>query len=101
MLEDVTVIKGHSALDESMMTGESLPAERSEGDTVIGATVNTTGSFTMRATKVGLWRRSARRIACARFLRGFSAPTNAESNYEISYRPQATIEPAERRRPRG
>lgn len=50
---DGTVIKGHSALDESMMTGESLPAERSEGDTVIGATVNTTGSFTMRATKVG------------------------------------------------
>ncbi len=44
---------GHSAVDESMVTGESIPAEKSVGDKVIGATLNKTGSFTFKATKVG------------------------------------------------
>jgi Cu+-exporting ATPase len=50
---DGVVISGHSSLDESMVTGESLPVEKGEGDTVIGATVNATGSFQFRATRVG------------------------------------------------
>jgi len=50
---DGTVIDGYSAVDESMITGESISVEKHKGDTVIGATINQTGSFTFRATKVG------------------------------------------------
>jgi len=50
---DGVVIEGHSSVDESMITGEPLPAEKSSGDKVTGATVNTTGSFVMRAERVG------------------------------------------------
>jgi Cu+-exporting ATPase len=47
------VEEGTSAVDESMITGESLPLEKKPGDRVIGATVNATGSFIMRAERVG------------------------------------------------
>ncbi len=50
---DGVVVKGSSFVDESMVTGESIPVEKREGDEVIGATINKTGSFTFRATKVG------------------------------------------------
>lgn len=50
---DGKVTEGGSYVDESMITGEPLPVEKREGDTVIGATLNTTGSFRMRAGKVG------------------------------------------------
>jgi Cu+-exporting ATPase len=50
---DGTVIGGGSAVDESMLTGESLPVEKAPGDTVIGATVNQTGMLRLRATHVG------------------------------------------------
>jgi len=50
---DGVITEGKSHIDESMITGEPLPVERSEGDEVIGATVNQTGVFTMRAEKVG------------------------------------------------
>ncbi len=50
---DGEIVKGSSAVDESMLTGESLPVEKKEGDSVIGATMNKTGSFEFRATKVG------------------------------------------------
>ncbi len=50
---DGVVHEGRSALDESMLTGESLPVEKGPGDAVIGATLNKTGSFVFRATKVG------------------------------------------------
>ncbi len=50
---DGVVIEGHSSVDESMITGEPLPAEKSSGDKVTGATVNTTGSFVMSAERVG------------------------------------------------
>ena len=50
---DGVVLEGHSAVDESMITGEPLPAEKTAGDKVTGATVNTTGSFVMRAERVG------------------------------------------------
>jgi Cu+-exporting ATPase len=50
---DGVVVEGHSAVDESMMTGEPVPVEKSPGDKVTGATVNTTGGFVMRAERVG------------------------------------------------
>ncbi|HEY3316660.1 MAG TPA: heavy metal translocating P-type ATPase [Bacillota bacterium] len=50
---DGVVREGHSSVDESMLTGESLPVEKSVGDEVIGATVNKTGAFKFEATKVG------------------------------------------------
>ncbi len=50
---DGVMTEGHSALDESMLTGESLPVDKTVGDAVIGATLNKTGSFVFRATKVG------------------------------------------------
>ena len=50
---DGEVIEGQSAVDESMITGESLPVSKKTGDEVIGATINKTGSFRFRATKVG------------------------------------------------
>jgi Cu+-exporting ATPase len=50
---DATVLSGQSAVDESMVTGESIPVTKHPGDTVIGATVNTTGSLRVRAAKVG------------------------------------------------
>lgn len=50
---DGEVVSGHSAVDESMLTGESVPVEVSPGDTVTGATINTSGSLTVRATRVG------------------------------------------------
>jgi Cu+-exporting ATPase len=50
---DGVVTRGTSAVDESMVTGESIPVEKSDGDTLIGATVNGTGSLLMRAEKVG------------------------------------------------
>jgi Cu2+-exporting ATPase len=50
---DGTVVKGTSSVDESMITGEPIPVEKTEGDRVTGGTVNGTGSFEMKALKVG------------------------------------------------
>ena len=50
---DGVVLDGSSAVDESALTGESIPVEKTAGDTVNAATVNRTGSFTFRATRVG------------------------------------------------
>jgi P-type Cu+ transporter len=50
---DGQIIAGSSTLDESMVTGESIPVEKTVGDTVIGATLNATGAFRFRATAVG------------------------------------------------
>ncbi|MAF90664.1 MAG: copper-translocating P-type ATPase [Bdellovibrionaceae bacterium] len=50
---DGIVIDGKSNIDESMITGEPMPVEKSQGDKVVGATVNGTGSFVMKAQKIG------------------------------------------------
>ncbi len=71
---DGEIIGGHSAIDESMVTGEPLPVERNSGDTVIGATLNKTGSFTFRATKVGSDTMLARIVEMVRSAQGSKAP---------------------------
>jgi Cu+-exporting ATPase len=50
---DGVIVEGRSAVDESMITGESMPVTKQAGDRVIGATVNQTGSFLMRAERIG------------------------------------------------
>ncbi|MCH8089674.1 MAG: copper-translocating P-type ATPase [Chloroflexi bacterium] len=50
---DGEILKGSSSIDESMVTGESIPVDKGPGDPVIGSTLNTTGYFQFRATKVG------------------------------------------------
>ena len=50
---DGKIIEGSSSVDESMITGESMPAKKKKGDTVIGGTLNKTGSFRFRAEKIG------------------------------------------------
>jgi len=50
---DGVVVEGHSSVDESMITGEPIPVEKGSGDEVIGATINKTGSFKFKATRVG------------------------------------------------
>lgn len=50
---DGVVVEGHSSVDQSMVTGESVPVEKNPGDKVIGATLNGTGGFIMRAERVG------------------------------------------------
>jgi len=50
---DGRILEGHSTLDESMVTGESMPVDKGAGDPVVGATINKTGAFKFEATKVG------------------------------------------------
>jgi Cu+-exporting ATPase len=50
---DGVIVEGESSVDESMVTGESIPTDKTIGSQVIGATINKTGSFIMKATKVG------------------------------------------------
>jgi len=50
---DGAVVSGESSIDESMITGEAIPVDKSAGSNVIGGTLNTTGSFTFRAEKIG------------------------------------------------
>ncbi len=50
---DGVITEGHSTINESMVTGESIPVEKKKGDFVIGSTINKTGSFRFKATKVG------------------------------------------------
>lgn len=50
---DGEIIAGHSSIDESMISGESIPVEKSVGDSVVGSTINKTGSFKFKTTKIG------------------------------------------------
>ncbi|MEK7229285.1 MAG: heavy metal translocating P-type ATPase [Candidatus Binatota bacterium] len=71
---DGLVQEGFSAVDESMLTGESLPVEKKPGDEVIGATLNRTGSFKFKATKVGKETALARIIKLVEEAQGSKAP---------------------------
>jgi Cu+-exporting ATPase len=71
---DGVVVEGRSSVDESMLTGESLPAEKQEGDEVIGGTINNTGAFKFKATKVGKDTALARIIKMVQEAQGSKAP---------------------------
>jgi P-type Cu+ transporter len=71
---DGTIVEGASTVDESMLTGESLPVEKAPGATVSGGTVNGTGSFVFRATRVGRETTLARIVALVEEAQGSRAP---------------------------
>jgi len=71
---DGVVLDGSSSVDESMITGESIPVEKHAGDEVIGATMNQTGSFRFRATKVGKDTALAQIIRLVQDAQGSKAP---------------------------
>ncbi|HEY2916692.1 MAG TPA: heavy metal translocating P-type ATPase, partial [Candidatus Limnocylindrales bacterium] len=71
---DGRVTAGASAVDESMLTGEAMPAAKGLGDEVIGGTLNTTGSFVMRATRVGRETALAGIVELVRHAQGSKAP---------------------------
>lgn len=71
---DGIVVSGHSAIDESMITGESLPVEKGVGDLVIGATLNRQGMLTFEATKVGRETTLAQIIRLVERAQGSKAP---------------------------
>jgi Cu+-exporting ATPase len=71
---DGALIEGSSAVDESMLTGESIPVEKNVGDNVIGATMNKLGSFKFRATKVGADTALAQIVKLVEDAQGSKAP---------------------------
>jgi len=82
---DGVIAEGRSALDESMLTGESLPVEKGPGDDVIGATLNKTGAFTFRATKVGADTMLAQIIRLVQEAQGSKAPIQRLADRVAAY----------------
>src|SRR5258708_6153476 len=82
---DGEVIDGHSTVDQSMVTGESIPATKQVGDTVIGATINQTGAFRFRATRVGKATMLAQIIRLVEQAQGSKAPIQRLADVVASY----------------
>ncbi len=82
---DGTIIDGHSTLDESMVTGESIPVSKQVGDTVIGATMNQTGAFRLETTRVGAETMLAQIIQLVEAAQGSKAPIQRLADRVSSY----------------
>jgi Cu+-exporting ATPase len=82
---DGIIRKGYSSIDESMITGESIPAEKKIGDGVIGGTINKTGSFQFEATKVGKDTTLARIIRLVEEAQSGKAPIQRLADVIASY----------------
>ena len=88
---DGMVTDGHSAVDESMITGESLPVEKAVGDTVIGATINKQGLLKFKATKVGKETALAQIIRLVEQAQGSRAPIQRVVDQVAAYFVPAVI----------
>lgn len=88
---DGRIVKGASAVDESMITGESLPVEKQIGDQVVGATINKTGSFEFEATRVGGETTLAQIIRLIEEAQGSKAPIQAFADRIASWFVPAVI----------
>ncbi len=82
---DGEVTDGHSTVDQSMVTGEPIPATKQAGDTVIGATINQTGAFRFRATRVGKDTMLAQIIRLVEQAQGSKAPIQRLADVVASY----------------
>jgi P-type Cu+ transporter len=82
---DGEVLEGRSAVDESMVTGEPIPVSKDPGDTVIGATINQTGAFRFRATKVGRDTMLAQIIGLVEQAQASKAPIQRLADLVASY----------------
>src|SRR3989344_2351128 len=82
---DGKIISGESSVDESMVTGESIPVDKAVGDTVIGATINKSGTFTYKAMKVGSETMLAQIIKLVEEAQGSKAPIQRLADLISSY----------------
>ena len=88
---DGEVVEGRSPVDESMVTGEPIPVTKTPGDTVIGATINQTGSFQYVATKIGADTMLAQIIKLVRQAQGSKAPIQRLADQVSGYFVPAVI----------
>ena len=82
---DGVIIDGRSTLDESMVTGESIPVTKAVGDTVIGATINQTGAFRLEATRIGAETMLSQIIKLVEQAQGSKAPIQRLADLVSSY----------------
>ena len=82
---DGIITEGESAVDESMITGESMPVDKKIGDTVVGATINKSGSFVFKTTKIGQETMLAQIIKLVQDAQGSKAPIQRLADLVSSY----------------
>lgn len=82
---DGVIVEGESSIDEAMITGESIPVDKAAGDTVVGATINKTGTFVFKTTKVGQETMLAQIIKLVQEAQGSKAPIQRIADLISSY----------------